>query len=160
MSRPPQGDLNTMNMTRNLNSVALAIAGVILIPSCASVGSANTKHQTNPSDSQYAVQSVQTGKASWYSIGTNSGSRTASGERLQNGGATAAHKTLPLGTLVRVTNESNGKSEVVTITDRGPYVKGRIIDVTIGIAERLGFAHRGVAAVRVEVLGKIKTDGE
>ena len=148
-----------MNMTRNIKSVALAIAGVILIPSCATTGNANTKHQTK-SDPQYAVQSVQHGKASWYSVGTNSGTRTASGQRLSNHAATAAHKTLPMGTKVRVTNQANGKSEVVTITDRGPYVRGRIIDVTIGIAERLGFVKRGVAVVRVEVLGKIKTDGE
>jgi rare lipoprotein A len=147
-----------MNMTRNLKSVALAIAGVILIPSCASTGSANTKLQTE--NIQFPVESVQHGKASWYSVGTNSGTRTASGERLKNNASTAAHKTLPMGTKVRVINESNGKSEVVTITDRGPYVKGRIIDVTVGIAERLGFAHSGVAPVRVEVLGKIKTDGE
>ncbi len=148
-----------MNMTRNLKSVALAIAGVILIPSCASTGNANTNHPAHSTDPQFAVTSVQHGKASWYSIGTNSGTRTASGQRLSNGAATAAHKTLPLGTLVRVTNESNGKFEVVTITDRGPYAKDRIIDLTIGAAERLGFMHRGVAAVRVEVLGKIKTQG-
>ena len=148
-----------MNMTRNLKSVALAIASVILIPSCASTGNANTKHQSNPSDPQFAVKSVQTGKASWYSVKTNYGTRTASGQRLSNGAATAAHKTLPMGTMVRVINESNGKSEVVTINDRGPFVKGRIIDVTIGAAERLGFVKRGVATVRVEVLGKIKTDG-
>ncbi len=148
-----------MNLTRNLKSVALAIAGVILIPSCATTGNANTKHQTNP-DPQYAVKSVQHGKASWYSVGTNSGTRTASGQRLSNHAATAAHKTLPMGTKVRVTNQANGKSEVVTITDRGPFVRGRIIDVTIGIAERLGFLKRGVAVVRVEVLGKIKTKGE
>lgn len=157
--RPPPRGLNTMNMTRNLKSVALAIAGVILIPSCASTGNANTKHQTNPTDPQFAVKSVQHGKASWYSIGTNSGTRTASGQRLSNGAATAAHKTLPMGTMVRVTNELNGKSEVVTITDRGPYVKDRIIDLTIGAAERLGFVKRGVAVVRVEVLGKLNTDG-
>ena len=148
-----------MNMTRNLNSVALAIAGVILIPSCASVGNASTKHQPNSIDQNLAVKSVQHGKASWYSVRTNYGTRTASGQRLSNSAATAAHKTLPLGTKVRVTNEVNGKSEVVTITDRGPYVKGRIIDLTIGSAERLGFAQRGVAPVRVEVLGKIKADG-
>ncbi len=146
-----------MNMTRNLKSVALAIAGVILIPSCATTGNANTK-PSNPQP-QFAVKSVQTGKASWYSVRTNYGTKTASGQRLSNEAATAAHKTLPMGTKVRVINESNGKSEVVTINDRGPYVKGRIIDVTIGSAVRLGFAKRGVAAVRVEVLGKIKTDG-
>jgi rare lipoprotein A len=144
-----------MNMTRNYKSVALAIAGVILIPSCASVGNANSRTINDP----YAVTSTQHGKASWYSIGTNSGTRTASGERLSNDGATAAHKTLPMGTRVRVTNEDNGKSEVVTITDRGPYVKGRIIDLTIGVAERLGFVHRGLATVKVEVLGKIETNG-
>jgi len=160
MKTAPQRGLNTMNMTRNLKSVALAIAGVILIPSCANTGNANTKHPTLPSDPQYAVKSVQSGKASWYSVKTNYGTRTASGQRLSNTAATAAHKTLPLGTQVRVTNESNGKSEVLTITDRGPYVKGRIIDVTIGAAERLGFVSRGVAAVRVEVLGKIKAEGE
>ena len=145
-----------MNLTRNFKSVALAIAGVILIPSCASIGSASTKH--DPADSRYAVQSVQHGKASWYSVGTNSGSRTASGQRLSNQAATAAHKTLPMGTKVRVTNQSNGKSEVMTITDRGPFTKGRILDVTIGAAERLGFVHRGVTTVKVEVLGKPKTD--
>jgi len=146
-----------MNMTRNLKSVALAIAGVILIPSCATTGNANIKQPNNP---ELAVKSVQHGKASWYSIRTNSGTRTASGQRLCNHGATAAHKTLPMGTKVRVINEANGKSEVVTINDRGPFVKGRIIDVTIGAAERLGFVHRGVAPVRVEVLGKVKMEGE
>ena len=147
-----------MNMTRNLKSVALAFAGVILIPSCATTGNASTKPPTN--DPKFAVKSVQSGKASWYSIRTNYGTQTASGQRLNNNAATAAHKTLPMGTKVRVVNESNGKSEVVTITDRGPYIKGRIIDVTIGSAERLGFATRGVVPVRLEVLGKIKSEAE
>jgi rare lipoprotein A len=65
-----------------------------------------------------------------------------------------------MGTKVRVTNQLNGKSEVMTITDRGPYTKGRILDVTIGAAERLGFVHRGVATVKIEVLGKIKATEE
>ncbi len=149
-----------MNMTRNLKSVALAIAGVILIPSCATTGNATSNNRNNTTDPQYAVKSIQQGKASWYSVRTNYGTRTASGQRLSNQAFTAAHKTLPMGTKVRVTNEANGKSEVVTITDRGPYVKGRIIDVTIGSAERLGFAQRGVAPVKIEVLGKIKAEGE
>ncbi len=61
-----------------------------------------------------------------------------------------------MGTQVRITNESNGKSEVVTINDRGPFVKGRIIDVTSGVAERIGFLKRGIATVRVEVLKRTK----
>jgi rare lipoprotein A len=103
------------------------------------------------------VKSVQHGKASWYSIRTNRGTRTASGQRLCDKGSTAAHKTLPMGTKVRVTNQANGKSEIVTINDRGPYIRGRVIDVTIGTAERLGFRQRGVAPVKVEVLGRFDT---
>ena len=146
-----------MNLTRNLKSVALAIAGVIILPSCATTGSAKPK-STNSAES-LAVKSVQHGKASWYSISTNRGTRTASGQRLSNEAATAAHKTLPMGTKVRVTNQNNGKSEIVTITDRGPYTRGRVIDLTIGCAERLGFRSRGVAPVKVEVLGHLKPAG-
>jgi rare lipoprotein A len=144
-----------MNMTRNLKSVALAIAGVSLIPSCATTGNANSKPKTDSITSHYEVKSTENGKASWYSIKTNRGTRTASGQKLCNNAFTAAHKTLPMGTKVRVINEANGKSEVVIINDRGPYTKGRIIDVTIGTAERLGFVKRGVIPVRVEVLKKI-----
>jgi rare lipoprotein A len=124
-----------------------------LIPSCASTSNAKQENvaATPP------VKSVQHGKASWYSIKTNGGTRTASGKKLCNHAPTAAHKTLPMGTKVRVTNQVNGKSEVVTITDRGPYIRGRIIDVTIGSAERLGFVKRGVVPVKVEVLGHIKS---
>jgi rare lipoprotein A len=148
---------NTMNLTRTFNSVALAIAGVILLPSCATSGNAKTHALGKEGACQ--VASVQRGKASWYSIGTNYGTRTASGQRLSNQAATAAHKTLPLGSKVRVTNETNGKSEIVTITDRGPYIGGRIIDLTIGCAERLGFRHSGVAPVKLEVLGFFNTKG-
>jgi rare lipoprotein A len=144
-----------MNLTRKTKSVALAIAGVILLPSCSTIGSATSK---KTADSQYAVKSTEHGKASWYSIATNRGTKTASGQRLCNHGATAAHKTLPMGTKVRVTNQSNGKSEVVTINDRGPFIRGRIIDVTIGTAERLGFRSRGVVPVKVEVLGHARTN--
>ncbi len=153
MQGGPQGPPSTMNLTRNLKSVALAIAGVILIPSCATPGNATAKASSQGPDS-WPVNSVQNGKASWYSVKTNYGTRTASGKRLNNTEATAAHKTLPLGTHVRVINMANGKAEVVTITDRGPYIGGRIIDVTVGVAERLGFAARGVVPVKVEVLAK------
>ncbi|MES2997469.1 MAG: septal ring lytic transglycosylase RlpA family protein [Verrucomicrobiota bacterium] len=141
--------------------MALAIAGVIALPSCASTGNATTKKSVSPvgAKPEFEVRSTQTGKASWYSIKTNYGTRTASGQRLSNTASTAAHKTLPMGTKVRVINQANGKSEVVTINDRGPYIKGRIIDVTIGCAERLGFRGRGVVPVKVEVLGKVKSQG-
>lgn len=142
-----------IHLTRNFKFLTLASAGVLLLPGCATTGKAHAKSLSQADEG--AVWSVQHGKASWYSIRTNSGTRTASGQRLNNRAATAAHKTLPMGTKVRVTNEGNGKSEIVTIIDRGPYVRGRIIDLTIGSAERLGFVHRGEALVKVEVLGRL-----
>lgn len=80
----------------------------------------------------------QTGIASVYSV--ESGRRTASGRELNRESLTAAHRTLPLGTKVKVTNKSNGNSVVVTINDRGPFVRGRIIDVSPGAARVLGFS--------------------
>jgi rare lipoprotein A len=99
---------------------------------------------------------TQVGKASWYSTSCNGGTRTASGQKLTNHSNTAAHKTLPFGTKVKVTNLKNGKSEIVTISDRGPYIKNRIIDVTVGVAEKLGFKNTGVTTVRLEVVKKGK----
>jgi len=140
-------------LMRNCKSLTLAIAGVIFLSGCATTGKAHANSLSQADEGK--VRCVQHGKASWYSIRTNSGTRTASGQRLTNQAATAAHKTLPMGTKVRVTNETNGKSEVVTIIDRGPYIRGRIIDLTIGCAERLGFLHHGVTPVKLEVLGHL-----
>ena len=139
--------------TRKFKSAMMALVSLVLIPSCADIGNANTRTVMIPKDS-YRVKSVQQGKASWYSIKTNYGTKTASGEVLCNKAPTAAHKTLPMGTKVRVINMANNKSEVVTINDRGPFIKGRIIDVTIGTAEKLGFVKHGVVPVKVEVLSK------
>lgn len=91
--------------------------------------------------------SAQTGLASVYS-----GGRTANGERAAASGLTAAHRTLPFGTLVRVTNKRTGRSVVVRINDRGPFVRGRVIDVTPAAAHALGFS--GLAPVTLAVLGK------
>ncbi|MEM7386812.1 MAG: septal ring lytic transglycosylase RlpA family protein [Verrucomicrobiota bacterium] len=101
-----------------------------------------------------SVTATYHGKASWYSIKTNRGTQTASGERLSNSAMTAAHKKLKMGTKIRVTNKRNGRSVVVRINDRGPYIKGRIIDVTIGAARKLGMVEAGVVPVKVEVLAK------
>lgn len=92
------------------------------------------------------------GKASWYNVRTNGGTHTASGERLRDHSATAAHRTLPFGTHVRVTNRKNGRSVIVRINDRGPFRQGRIIDVTIGMARQLGMVQAGVVPCKVEVL--------
>ncbi len=81
---------------------------------------------------------------------SDGGGRTASGERVRSAGLTAAHRTLPFGTLVRVTNRGNGRSVVVRINDRGPFVRGRVIDVSPAAARALGFS--GVTAVSLAVV--------
>lgn len=95
----------------------------------------------------------QTGLASWYGDKFH-GKRTANGEIYDQMQMTAAHKTLPMPVMARVTNLENGKQVVVRINDRGPFVRGRIIDLSTRAAEVLGFRNAGVAKVRVEYLGK------
>jgi rare lipoprotein A len=82
---------------------------------------------------------AQCGSASWYALH----SRTASGERMNPAALTAAHRTLPFGTKVRVTNKDNGKAVIVRINDRGPFVKGRVLDLSKGAARKLGFVRAG-----------------
>jgi rare lipoprotein A (peptidoglycan hydrolase) len=89
--------------------------------------------------------------SSWYGEDFD-GLPTATGEPYDMYGATAAHPTLPLGSLVLVTNTKNHRSEVVRINDRGPYVEGRELDVSYEVARNLGFDQRGLAKVRIELL--------
>ena len=99
----------------------------------------------------------QHGKASIYSTSCNGGSRTASGVSLKNDANMVAHKTLPFGTKIKITNVSNGKTSEAIVVDRGPFVKGRIIDVTKSVAQQLGFSYKqGITKVKIEVIGKIK----
>lgn len=99
----------------------------------------------------YAVRSSSSGMASWYGPGFH-GRRTANGERFNQNAMTAAHRTLPFGTLVRVTNVENGQSAIVRINDRGPFIRGRIIDLSVGAARAIDMYSDGVASVRLEVL--------
>lgn len=97
------------------------------------------------------VVRVITGEASWYGPGFY-GNRTASGEVYQPGTMTAAHRSLPFGTKVRVTNLWNGRSAVIRINDRGPFVDHRVIDLGHGAASQLGVTSSGIAQVKLEVL--------
>ncbi len=97
------------------------------------------------------VVQVITGEASWYGPGFY-GNRTANGEIYRPGTMTAAHRTLPFGTKVRVTNLWNGRSAVIRINDRGPFVGHRVIDLGHGAASSLGLTASGIAQVRLEVL--------
>lgn len=96
---------------------------------------------------------VQTGKASWYGRDFH-GRPTASGTAYNMYRKTAAHKTLPLGTYVRVRNLENGKQTVVKINDRGPFIKGRILDLSYAAAKDIDLIGPGVARVRIEALGR------
>lgn len=90
-----------------------------------------------------SLAAAQCGRASWYALH----SKTASGERMNPSALTAAHRSLPFGTRLKVTNRNNGRSVVVRINDRGPFIKGRMLDLSKGAAGRLGFISSGHTAV-------------
>jgi rare lipoprotein A len=98
-----------------------------------------------------AMAQVQSGKASFYADKFE-GKPTASGEKYKHSKLTAAHKTLPFGTKIKVTNVANSKTVEVIVNDRGPYVDGRVVDLSKSAAELLGFVNQGIADVTVEVL--------
>ncbi|MDJ0844277.1 septal ring lytic transglycosylase RlpA family protein [Crocosphaera sp.] len=114
-------------------------------------------NQTRDNESGLAsvrpVTSRRKGMASWYGPGFH-GRLTANGERYNQNGLTAAHKSLPFGTQVRVTNLHNGRSVIVRINDRGPYIHGRVIDLSRGAASVIGLLNSGVAPVQLEILGR------
>ena len=99
-----------------------------------------------------------TGQASWYGR-QHQGKRTASGETYDMNKLTAAHRTLPMGTRVRVTNVDNGRTVEVRINDRGPFVGHRVLDLSYAAARRLGAVGEGVIAVTLEVLADTAADG-
>ena len=96
---------------------------------------------------------VQEGLASYYGKKFQ-GRFTSSGERLDNAKFTCAHRTLPFGTRLRVTNLNNGRSVVVRVTDRGPFGRGRVVDLTLAAADAIGMIAAGVCRVRVEQVGE------
>lgn len=112
---------------------------------------------TGKTNARSAGQVLQSGKASWYGPGFH-GRKTANGERFDMYELTAAHKTLPLGTRIKVLNPANGKEVVVRINDRGPYAHGRILDLSKAAASQLGLINRGHGEVVLQALGE-RSDG-
>jgi rare lipoprotein A len=112
----------------------------------------NQNPTRNNNNNNKRVVRTKYGMASWYGPGFH-GRRTASGQRFNQNALTAAHRTLPFGTLVRVTNVRNGQSVVVRINDRGPFSRGRVIDLSAGAARAIGSYASGVAPVKIDVLG-------
>lgn len=146
-----------------LETVFLGLGLLVLVPS---INPTSAGKVSNPSLESTSVQPSSNNPAmnrqrkplavwectsSWYG-GDFDGQPTATGEIYDMNGATAAHPTLPLGSIVRVVNPKNHRSAVVRINDRGPYVEGRELDVSYAVAQRLGFDQRGTAKVRLELL--------
>ncbi|MBA1264024.1 septal ring lytic transglycosylase RlpA family protein [Stutzerimonas stutzeri] len=133
-----------MQLTRFITVLLLL---VLLASGCAE------RQPTQPSKAPPAVQDrfSQSGKASYYAR-LHHGKRTASGEIHDQNALVAAHRSLPFGTRVRVINEQNGKQVVVRINDRGPFRRGRIIDVSRAAAIQLDMLDHGVVRVRIETL--------
>lgn len=135
-----------MDCCRNawLRGVAFALLALL-------AGCANPHPAPPPALAPLPEQPVfsQTGTASWYGH-KHDGHRTANGEIFNSRALTAAHRSLPFGTVVRVTNLVNGRTIKVRINDRGPYVRSRIIDLSTRAARDLGILERGVVPVKVE----------
>lgn len=127
-------------------------SGVLLMSGCASLipgkGAVSSLYEAKPS-------SVEYGKASFYG-GRWIGRLTANGEHYRSGDCTAAHKKLPFNTMVRVTNLKNSKAVIVRINNRGPYAKGRILDLSVVAARQLDMIGDGIIPVKAEVLQPIE----
>ena len=141
------------------------VCGVVIgLAGCAGTSTYNYKVNTKPytidGKTYYPMANAngfsETGVASWYGPGFH-GKKTASGERYNQHAFTAAHKTLPFGTRVHVTNLDNRKTTTVVINDRGPFKKGRIIDLSNAAAKSLGVVGNGTARVRIKAVGSTVT---
>jgi rare lipoprotein A len=159
--------LNTKNLlpgsvTRSRTALAL-IAATLLVGGSVTEASAKSRHHRHHHHHHHASKATGSdwrnanasiggrgfaGMASFY--GNESGSKTASGQRFNQNAMTAAHKTLPFGTKLRVTH--GGRSVVVTINDRGPFIRGRVLDLSTGAARAIGLTSRGVGHVTAEVV--------
>ncbi len=153
------------SITRSRTAFAL-IAATLLVGSSVTEASAKSRHHRHHHHHSHHAQKAKSnwqdanasigsssgrgfaGMASFY--GNESGSKTASGQRFNQNAMTAAHKTLPFGTKLRVTH--GGQSIVVTINDRGPFIKGRVLDLSTGAARAIGLTSRGVGRVTAEVV--------
>lgn len=148
-------------------AAAMGIGAVILIAACAPAPRYNSDRKpprkkstpsrritppaTRPPTMKVRPGAVFVGLASFYGPDFH-GKLTANGEVYDMYGLSAAHRTLPLNTIIRVTNLANGKSLIVRINDRGPYIEGRMLDLSYGAALKLGFISKGTTRVKVEVI--------
>jgi len=133
-----------------LHVLAILLASVCTVPASASPGEKTRTESTRPRNA-----TTQVGTASWYGRG-HAGRITASGEPLNPRAMTCAHRILPFGSIIRVTDISSGKHVSLKVNDRGPYIKGRILDLSEGAARGLGASDRGLMIVRIEIVSIAK----
>jgi rare lipoprotein A len=144
---------NRLMNYQTLTGLTALVATLTLSTAVSATPSVNST-QSEPSLPSKNLISQSVGQASFYGNEPGEGGPlTANGERYNSGGLTAAHRTLPFGTRVRVTSPNTGRSVVVRINDRGPYIGNRIIDLSVGAARAIGLTNSGVGTVRMEVLG-------
>ncbi|MGI2907968.1 septal ring lytic transglycosylase RlpA family protein [Tolypothrix sp. VBCCA 56010] len=144
-----QDALQATNRLRRLLGNASPLNQILNLPARLPVSIPKLPSEINVGPVKVSLRGV----ASYYGY-DGSGNRTASGQRFNPEKLTAAHRHLPFGTRVRVTNTRNGRSVVVRINDRGPFIRGRVIDLSVAAARVLGMMGSGVAPVRIEVLGR------
>ena len=143
-------------MHKYILPIIISLSGLILVVNCSSsprytTGNGNRSKPIKKVNSTAKSKKTLKGISSYYGEDFH-GKLTANGEVYDMYGLTAAHKTLPLNTIVRVTNMENEKSLILRINDRGPYVKGRMLDCSYGAALKLGFIGNGTTKVKVEVI--------
>ncbi len=147
MNSEPRLAVTLFGSIRRATPVLALLVGLLLLASCASSPSTRT-HAAKA----YPLGYKQRGIASWYGPGFH-GNQTANGERYDMHRFTAAHRTLPMGSLVEVTSLTSGQRIKVRINDRGPFVRGRIIDLSYKAAQALGMAVQGTDRVEIRVIG-------
>ncbi len=130
-----------------------AMAGLLLFAGCTLVSSPSYRYTGTTARQVVTGGLVMRGYASWYGEAFH-GRRTASGEVFDMNGLTCAHRSLPFGTFLQVTNTSNGRTVTVKVNDRGPFVSGRIADLSRGAASRLDMLESGTALVELKVVNQ------
>lgn len=145
---PVQGEVATAQILPEAAPV-LEQVKVETAPIVEAAAPEKTLEDSKPAKTLEESTVIGEGVASYYGAEL-AGNRTANGERFNPSAMTAAHRTLPMGTKLRVTNKANGKSVVVRINDRGPFSKGRIIDLSRGAAEKISMVRSGTARVKLE----------
>lgn len=148
-ANPPGNYLAPLPLLMRVTFLAAIAACVLVVPT----GESFLAAQPTARPSNRAIAGPMLDRASWYGS-WHHGKTTANGEVFDMHGFTAAHKRLPFGTLVRVTDMNSGREVVVRINDRGPYWAGRSLDLSFGAAEELGITDQGHADVRLEVIGR------